>query len=350
MGNYRELAEVLRHHPRVIGVAPFVLGQVLVRTQAGDGSGRVLAPLVRGIDPALESGVSRLLQSVVAGTNDLRGRGLLIGRSLANRLEIAVGDRLAVYSVQDFDDWEQGRQRGEETAPLADDYVVRGIFDVDYFEFNNLYVVSSLVNAQDMYGLEDAVHGLLVMLDDPEAAGLVKMELYNQLDPDVRISTWWEENAEILDALVVEKNVMYYLLFFIVLVAAFGITSALITFVVQKTREIGLLKALGATSRQVMCLFLSQSLVVGLVGVHLGLGLGMLAVHYRNEFLRFMRQATGWELFPATLYNFYELPALIVPGDVAVICGGSLVICVLAGLLPAWTAGRLPPVEALRHE
>ena len=153
-----------------------------------------------------------------------------------------------------------------------------------------------------------------------------------------------------LDALLVEKNVMLYLLFFIIIVAAFGITSALITFVVQKTREIGVLKALGASSAQIMWIFLSQSLAVGITGVLAGFGLGMLAVTYRNDFLFFLRKVTGFELFPARIYSFSELPALIDFGDIALICGGSLIICLLAGLFPAWNAGRLKPVEALRHE
>ena len=111
-----------------------------------------------------------------------------------------------------------------------------------------------------------------------------------------------------------------------------------------------MLTALGATSGQVMVLFLSQSVLVGVLGVIAGFGLGMLAIAYRNEFLHFMNRMTGFELFPASIYNFTELPALIVPRDIAIICGGSLVICLLAGLLPAWNAGRLKPVEALRHE
>jgi lipoprotein-releasing system permease protein len=133
-------------------------------------------------------------------------------------------------------------------------------------------------------------------------------------------------------------------------VAAFGITSALIPFVMQKTREIGILKALGASSRQIMWIFLSQSLLVGVLGVIAGYGLGMLAVAYRNEFLLFLRRATSFELFPAHIYGFSELPALITSGDIALICGVSLVICVLAGVFPAWNAGRLKPVEALRYE
>ena len=123
-----------------------------------------------------------------------------------------------------------------------------------------------------------------------------------------------------------------------------------ITFVVQKTREIGTLKALGATQGQMLWLFLSQSLVVGIVGVTGGFGLGMLALAYRNEFLNIMRHLTGLELFPASIYAFTELPSLIAPQDIAVICGSALLICVLAGLFPALNASRLKPVEALRHE
>jgi lipoprotein-releasing system permease protein len=162
--------------------------------------------------------------------------------------------------------------------------------------------------------------------------------------------TWMEQNSGILSALVVEKNVMFYLLFFIVLVAALCILSAQITFVIQKTREIGMLKALGATKLQISGIFLGQSAIIGVIGVAAGYGLGMLAVAYRNEFLHFMRTVTGWELFPASVYGFGELPALVMPRDVVVICLSSFVICILGGLLPAIRAGSLKPVEALRYE
>ena len=143
---------------------------------------------------------------------------------------------------------------------------------------------------------------------------------------------------------------MFIVLFFIMVVAALCMTSTLITFVVQKTREIGMLKALGASRLQVMVIFLSQSFVVGIIGVVSGYGLGMLAVSYRNEFLHFLRRALHFELFPAAIYGFHELPALIDPRDIIIICGMALVLCILSGVIPAWTAGRLKPVEALRYE
>lgn len=351
MADYRSYLEKVRKHPEVCGAAPYVLGPVLVETQVEEGNPRVYTPIVRGMDPRLEGGVSRVPQSIVEGEFELRGRSLLIGESLAHFLKVGVGDRLAIYAPKAFHEWQQARKEGRnEEVPLASDFTITGIFDVGYAEYNHQFVLTSLANAQDMYGLEENVHGLIVMLRDPEQAYRVGNELRTLLGGNVEVYTWFDENRQLLEAILVEKNVMYYLLFFIVLVAAFGIVSALITFVVQKTREIGVLKALGASGLQVMWLFLGQSLIVGVFGVITGYGLGMLALAYRNEFLFFLRRATGFELFPAAIYNFTELPAVIVPMDIAVICGGSLLICLLAGVVPAWQAGRLKPVEALRHE
>jgi lipoprotein-releasing system permease protein len=188
------------------------------------------------------------------------------------------------------------------------------------------------------------------MLRDPYQAAEVQHELEQTLGENYGTTTWMQENREILSALIVEKNVMFYLLFFIVLVAALCILSAQITFVVQKTREIGMLKALGATNLQISGIFLTQSAIIGVLGVLVGYGLGVLAIVYRNEFLEFMRRATGWELFPASIYGFGKLPAIIAPRDIALICASSFVICILGGVLPAIRAGRLKPVEALRYE
>jgi len=294
--------------------------------------------------------VSVLPDRIVEGAFSVADNGVLIGVDFARALNLEVGDRLSIYSPHNLKQMKDNRARGTGENVLPDEYEVKGIFDVGYYEFNMSVIICSLQNAQDLYDLKNNVHGLLVMLDDPMRAGLLRSRLAAALGPAYQIRTWTEENSSILNALIVEKNVMFYILFFIVIVAAFGITSALITFVVQKTREIGVLKSLGASRGQVMMIFLGQSLVVGVVGVCAGLALGRLAIAYRNEFLHLMNRVTGFELFPAAIYNFTELPALIVPGDILVICGGSLVICVLAGLIPAWIAGRLRPVEALRYE
>jgi lipoprotein-releasing system permease protein len=347
---YQELTRTVAQHPEVRGVAPFVLGQVLLETQPETGQSHVSAPWLRGADPESEGRVSVLTNSIVVGDFDLSGRSLVIGREFADNMRLDVGDSVAVYSPNDLRRMKESRGGDEEEAVLPEDYTVRGIFDVGYYEYNVSVIVTSLENAQELYDLGDTVHGLLVMLTDPYLAAEVRRDLAPTVGLDHYMSLWTEENSAILDALVVEKNVMFYLLFFIMIVAALCILSAQIVFVVQKTREIGMLKALGATDLQVTGLFLSQSACVAAMGVVCGYGLGMLALAYRNEFLGFMNRRTGFELFPADIYGFNQLPALIVTQDIVLICGSAFVICVLGGVIPAWTAGRLQPVEALRHE
>ncbi len=348
----KRLISIVSSNPLVKATAPFVMGRVLVETQSQGGKSRVDTPYLRGIDPLLETNISVLPQSIVAGTFEVRNRGLLVGSEFANLMHIDVGDVLTIYSPEELKKMREEHQKGNKDATVRppDEYEVRGIFDVGYYEYNMSVIMTSLEDAQELYVLGDNVHGLLVMLHDPYQAAVVQAELERQLGIDYRVTTWMEENAGILNALVVEKNVMFYLLFFIMIVAALCILSALITFVVQKTREIGMLKALGATDAQVSLLFLSQSGLVGAFGVCSGYLLGMLAIAYRNEFLRFMNHLTGFELFPRSIYGFAELPALIIPRDVILICGSALVICILGGVIPAWRAGRLKPVEALRYE
>lgn len=352
LSDHEALIARIGRDPRVKGAAPYVEGQAMVETQPGEGlASTVVAPLVRGVDPRFETNVSRLPRSIALGQFDLKGYSLLIGREFARHMELRVGDPLAVYSVRAFKDWKDSRHNGSEEAPLAEDFVVKGIFDLGISDFDTRYVVTSLANAQDFFALSNAVHGVIVALHDTEQAALVQGTLTAELGPGYVVSTWMDENSEILDVLVVEKHMMFYLLFFITIVAAFGICSALITFVVQKTREIGALKALGATSGQILSLFLAQSFMVGLAGVFAGCGLGLLAVVYRNDFLLIMRRVTGIELFPSSIYHFYEIPAWLKPADIAVICGGALLACVVVGgLIPAWSAARLKPAEALRHE
>jgi lipoprotein-releasing system permease protein len=347
--NYAAVISRIASNPNVKGVAPAIRGPVLVETQREGEPPRYWAPNIQGIDPQYETNLSILPAQMAAGSFDVSGRGILVGTALAQRLDLMVGDRINIYAPRDIKKVRESQQKGEEKGVLPDEYEVRGIFDAGWEEINASIVLVSLENAQDMFDLDDAVHELTVMLHDPMRASQVRKELWEALGPGCGISTWLE-NSKLLSAVFVEKSVMLYTLFFIIIVAAFGITCTLITFIVMKTREIGLMKAVGATDRQVMWVFLGQSLIVSLAGIVLGPTLGLLAVHYRNEFLGLMRRLTGMELFPAEIYGFTQLPAKVIVSDVAIICGGSLLICLLAAALPARHASKMNPVEALRYE
>jgi lipoprotein-releasing system permease protein len=351
--SYNAVMNLAASNRNVRGVAPFVLGQVLVETEPADTNVEQSfagAPWLRGIDTAHEADVSVLPQRIIAGKFDLSGRSLLIGSDFAENMNLAVGDRVSITSPADAKKMREHYGKADAEVILPDDYTVTGIFRVGYYDYDANVIATSLENAQELYNLDNSIHGLMVMLNDPYQAPEVQDELQRSLGDNYRITTWMQENKAILGALIVEKNVMFYLLFFIVLVAALCILSAQITFVVQKTREIGMLKALGATNLQISGIFLGQSAIIGVLGVLAGCGLGILALAYRNEFLHFMNRWTGFELFPASIYGFGELPAIIAPRDIALICVSSFVICILGGVLPAIRAGRLKPVEALRYE
>lgn len=348
--NYALTENIIASNKNVRGVSPFIVGPVLVRImEEANGQSRVAAPYLRGVDPQTEGKVSKLPESIISGKFDLSGHGVVVGCDFAAAQQLHIGSVLLIYSMKDLERMYKAAGTTNMEAVLPDDYEVRGIFDVGYYEYNQNFILTSLDNAQDLYDLGDSVHGLMVKLDDPMQAGTVCKQLQPVLGENF-IERTWLDLSPMLQSVLVEKNMMLYILFFIVLVAAFGITCTLITFIMMKTREIGLMKAIGATNRQVMTVFLLQSLVISILGVACGVIFGLTAIHYRNGFLLLMRQWTGMELFPASIYGFYDLPALIIPGDIAIICGGSLLICLFAAGLPAWHASRMKPLEALRHE
>jgi lipoprotein-releasing system permease protein len=351
MKNYQKVMSIVSSNRHVKAVAPLVLERVLVQTDPPTGhQAKADVPYLRGLDPRTETNMTVLPEKIVEGKFDVEDRGLVIGTEFARNLDLQVGDTVRIHSPSDLKKLQDSAGKEGVKLDIGPSYEVRGIFDVGYYEYNASVIVTSLRDAQDLYDLGNSVHGLLVNLHDAYDAPTVATELASALGPDYRVITWMQENANILNALLVEKNVMFYLLFFIMIVAALCILSALITFVVQKTREIGMLKALGATDLQVAGIFLSQGALVGAIGDLAGYGLGMLALAYRNEFLHFMNRLTGFELFPASIYGFSDLPALIVGKDIVLICGSAWIVCILGGVIPAWRAGRLKPVEALRYE
>ena len=353
MEHYADVMRLVSSNKNIIGVSPFVFGPVLIKTEPADTNVQpslVAAPFLRGVDVNTEGSVSVLPKNIIDGSFDLGGHSVIVGVDFAKSMKLSVGDRIAISSPSDLEKMRENYGKTNAEYIMPGDYTVTGIFNIGYYDFDANVIATSLENAQDLYDLGDGVHGLMVMLRDPYQAMSVSDELAARLGPNYAIATWMQDNSAILGALVVEKNVMFYLLFFIVLVAALCILSAQITFVVQKTREIGMLKALGATNLQISGIFLAQSAIIGVLGVFAGYGLGILAVTYRNEFLHFMRRLTGWELFPSSIYGFGDLPAILAPRDIALICVSSFVICILGGVLPAIRAGRLKPVEALRYE
>jgi lipoprotein-releasing system permease protein len=357
--DWRALKTKIDNTPGVVATAPYVQGPVIAEFQY-----RRLAPLVRGIDPAEEEKVVALRKFIKLGAFDLDGESVVLGSELAHKLQITVGDKLTVYSpgnlgqiLDSIKKLENAKDAEEKQAIdelrdviLPKELTVTGIFETGHYEHDSNFLLVPLYIGQELYGLGDALHGITVKTNDPYSADQVKRAIEQFLQPPEYAQTWIDLNKQLFEAIRLERNVMFFLLFFIVVVAAFGIMSTLITVTVQKRREIGIVKALGANISQIIWVFLGQGTVVGAFGTLTGLGLGMTLIRYRNEFSHWLARTLHIEIFPREVYQFSEIPAQIVPHDVAIICISAFLICAFAALIPAYFAARLDPVKALRYE
>ena len=318
---------------------------------------------VIGVDRDELVGRLKLDKSLKKGTLDFAGapgsldsRGIIIGDALARRMRLEVGDKIILHSANRLSELVKfapdGRMTANESgsAYIPPEFTIRGIYSLGKYDFDNAAMFVDYGEAADLFGLRYTnATGVFGWGSDPfDQKALVAKLRYGL--PGYEVVTWEDNNRRLLDVLNVEKRMMFFLLIFIVLVAAFSITGTLITSVYQKTREIGLLKALGASDRVVTGIFIGQGMLIGVIGSISGVVLGTLVIAFRNHLLRFVSACTGMELFPKEFYYFNELPAHIVPQDVAFIVVSSIVLCTLGALLPAWRAARLDPAKALRYE
>ncbi|MEP7014180.1 MAG: ABC transporter permease [Verrucomicrobiota bacterium] len=357
--DWRELRTKIDATPGVVATAPFVQGPVIVEFQ-----NKRLAPLIRGIDPVQEEKVIPLKKFITEGKLDLEGESTVLGVELARKLQVHVGDKVTVFSPGNLNQILDGIKKLEDAkgadekkaieqlreVVLPKELTVTGIYQTGHYLHDSEFLLVPVYIGQELYGLGDALHGITVKTDNPYGAERVKESIQQFLEPPQFAQTWIDMNRQFFEAIRLERNVMFFLLFFIVVVAAFGIMNTLITVTVQKRREIGIMKALGATISQIVWVFMGQGVVVGFFGTAIGLGLGMTLIRYRNEFSRLLASTLHIEIFPREVYQFSEIPAQIVPYDVATVCIGAFFICWIFAIIPAYFAARLDPVKALRYE
>lgn len=332
--------KVLAAEPGIAAFAPYAQGVVMLEF-----SRRPAFPAVQGVDLARIEAVIPLQRYLTSGSlDDLDDDSVILSSLLASGLGVRVGDTVSVYTPLMLE-----RMKKDEVL-LPREVRVAGIFHIGHQQLDSSTVICPLRLMQDLYGLEQMVHGYYVRLKAGVDADAVAARLNRALPPGVGALTWFEANADFQAVLSFERNMIFFLLTFIVVVAAFSITSSLLVTVVRKTREIGLLGAMGGRAGAVAASFCVQGGFIGLAGTATGLALGFVLLHWRNAIVGFIARMTMGEEAFVKFYQFSNLPAHTTAQDVTIIVVFSLVAATLAGLIPAWRAARLKPVEALRSE
>jgi len=353
--DYEQVLERVQRAPHVVAVAPFVYSQVMLSSRT-----TATGVVIRGIEPTREQLVTDLIKNIregglerlseeVSQTSSTeeevpsRPPGLVLGRELAKNLNTFLGDEITVVSPI-------GSLTPAGMMPKYRRFEVVAIFDSGMFEYDTSLAFISLPTAQRLFNLDDAVTGLQVKVDDVDRAPQVAQVLRRELGFPYWTRDWTEMNRNLFAALRVEKVTMFVILALIVLVAAFNIVSTLIMMVMEKRRDIAILKAMGATKHAIMKIFVLQGLFIGTAGTLAGAIGGILLASSLERIRRFIEGVLQMSVFPKDVYYFDQLPVKLQGLDFTLITLAAIILCFLATLYPAWNATRLDPVEILRYE
>jgi len=339
----KRVLDQIRQVPHVLAVSPFTYHQVMLSTERGAG-GAVL----RGVDLGSAHEVTTLTRNFTEvdparlGRRGERGGwvldadGIIIGRALATNLGVGVGGRVNVISPFGNVMTPFG------LAPRTRSFVVAGVFEIGMYEYDSTLAYVTLAAAQQFFRMGTAVTGIEVKLDDLYRAAEVGSEIQRRLGFPYFTRNWMQLHRNLFAALKLEKIAMFIILAMIVLVAAFNIVSTLIMMVMDKGPEIGILRAIGATSRSIMSIFMAEGVVIGLVGTVLGTAAGALICKVQATY-KIVR-------IRGDVYLLDALPVLMKGTDLVLIASSALALSFLATLYPSWQAARLDPVVAIRYE
>lgn len=337
---------------RDVRAAPVIEGPVLI--QVRDGSA---VKAVKGIRPDLEREVSSLATNGrFMGRFEIREGEALIGSVMAHELGLQLGDELLIHAPQRLTGnvtWEKGgnlRVKEPDEVYVPESVRIAGIFAMGVYDFDGGLVYLHIDQAAELFGYDwGTATSIHARVPDPFRMDALLDTVRSDL-PTYTVLSWQEVNQLLFGALRVEKTLMVFLLAFIVVVAAFGIAGTLITVAVQKTREVGILKAMGMGRGLVARIFLLVGGIIGFVGTLTGVGLGLLVIRYRDAIAGVLSRGMGVDVFPPELYHLTQIPGKPMAGDVILITVMSLLICVMASLIPALYASAMSPARALQEE
>lgn len=336
--DYDAVAQRVAKLPGVVGAAPMIEGQGLL-TANGLASG----VLVRGLRQDDVRKRAILANNIRSGSlDDFEGlNAAMIGRRMADRYGLRVGDTITLM-VPVFNETAIG------VIPRSKDVDIAAIFEIGMYEYDNNFVYLPFELTQVLYQMRGSASVVDVLIDDPDRAKEARIDINTALAGRYRVTDWQRINENYFNAIQVERNVMFLILTLIILVAAFNIISSLIMLVKDKSRDIAILRTMGATRAMILRVFLLCGTSVGLVGTASGLLLGLVFCANIEEIRQGLQWVLQFKIFPPEVYFLSRLPAIVSPRDVATIVAMAFGLSFLATIYPAWRAARLDPVEALR--
>jgi lipoprotein-releasing system permease protein len=347
--DYDKLLTLIRQQPDVLAASPIIRGPVLVEHRDGHGATSMTPAFIKSVPADGDDPVMPIKKYLVMGDWELHGDSVIVGKEWARRNGAFPGDKITIFGAAQAQGFLH-RNDANHTDVLPEEPIIRGVFETGQFDYDLNFLLVSTEFAQQIWGMPDAVHGIAVRVKNPEQAEIVKDQLNKLLPETLHARTWMDDNRDLFNAVGIERVVMACILCLILMVAAFGLCSTLITVTVQKSREIGLMKALGANDLQVCGVFLFHGTVVGVVGAISGSILGLVILRYLNVIRDFLLYAFHIQVFSASVYGLPEIPAVVNPENIVIIAVSAVIICVLAALIPAISAASLAPARALRYE
>jgi lipoprotein-releasing system permease protein len=339
--DWEEVLETVQQQDGVIGVSPYAEGVIMLQHE-----NRPQFPFVRGVDPLSEEEVVPLQKFLSIGNmDDFDDEGVFLGEGLAYALKAGPGSTVEVFTPLMLEALKQ------DEVLLPREFKVIGLFRTGSPQVDSNTMITTLRVMQELYGLGDGVHGLVLKLRPGVNAYDYSVDLEREvLRPGLDAVSWLESNQDFLFVIAQEKRVISFIIIFIILVASFSIAIALMMAVIRKTREIGLLVAMGGRPYQVAYSFCFQGFVIGLVGTGMGILMALICLHYRTEILSAYADITNTQANFLGQYDVYEIPVHYLASDFITVTCFALIISTLAGLLPALRAARLKPADALRSE
>ena len=338
--NYQSIVDSIELESGIKSIMPQITGQVMISAN-GTSSGAY----VRGVSGADLFSREIISDSIISGLkSDFdNNKGIMIGTRLADRFNVSVGDKITLISPK-------GTVTAFGTVPRLKAYSIVCIFNVGMSEFDSSIVFMPIKPAQLYFSYPEAVNSIEIEIDNPDEAIGISSNLLKLLDENYRSIPWQYSNSTFVNALAVERNVMFLILTLIIIVAAFNIISGLIMLVKDKTKDIAVLRTMGATKVMIMKVFLLLGASVGLSGTIIGVIFGVMFCENITFIQSILESMTGTELFSAEIYFLSKIPAIINWSEVVGVAVMALSLSFLATVYPAWRASCIEPVEALRYE